>query len=139
LLADSTLYACVSRIATDIGSMPVGLYIRDQRTRIWERAYLESVGIINASPNNYQTWGQFIECWILSKLLNGNAYILKQRDQDFNVVGLHVLDPWRVQLLVTPDGLVVYNLLTSEQFRLMPGGQLKGPSSEMVHDREISP
>lgn len=139
LLADSTLYACVSRIATDIGSMPVGLYIRDRNTRIWERAYLESVGIINSTPNNYQTWSQFIECWILSKLLNGNAYILKQRDQDYNVVGLHVLDPWRVQLLVTPDGVIVYNLLTSEQFRLMPGGQLKVPSTEIVHDREITP
>jgi phage portal protein BeeE len=31
-------------------------------------------------PNHYQTINKFIENWILSKLMNGNTFVLLQRD-----------------------------------------------------------
>jgi phage portal protein BeeE len=55
-------------------------------------------------PNRYQNRIKFVETWIASKLLHGNAYILKERDNRGVVVALYVLDPHRVKPLVAPDG-----------------------------------
>jgi phage portal protein BeeE len=37
-------------------------------------------------PNRYQNRIQFWEGWILSKLMRGNTYVLKVRDDNRNVV-----------------------------------------------------
>jgi phage portal protein BeeE len=42
-------------------------------------------------PNNYQTVIQFLEQWLIQKLLYGNTYVLKQRDDRARVIALYVL------------------------------------------------
>ena len=61
-------------------------------------------------PNHYQNRIQFFESWMLSKLMSGNTYILKERDARDVVVRLYVLDPTYVKPLVAPDGGVLYEL-----------------------------
>ena len=77
---------------------------------IWQETTSPAFSPVLRKPNPFQTRIQFWESWILSKLLSGNAYVLKVRDSRSVVVGLYVLDPSRVAPLVTADGDVYYQL-----------------------------
>src|SRR5690625_7308995 len=63
-------------------------------------------------PNRYQNHIQFKQWWETSKLSQGNAYGLKQRDRSGNVDAIYILDPCRVVQLVDVDGSVYYELCT---------------------------
>jgi HK97 family phage portal protein len=84
-------------------------------------------------PNDYQNRIQFITCWILSKLLYGNAYILKQRDSGGTVIALYVLYPRWVMPLVASDGSVYYSLNQDYLSEVSEGKTI--PASEIIHDR----
>ena len=89
-------------------------------------------------PNGFQTAQQFRECWMLSKLMQGNAYILKRRDNRGVVIELYVLDPCRVQPMVSTSGAVFYQLMTDNLQSLpegYPSDQLLVPAREIIHDR----
>ena len=88
------------------------------------------------SPNRYQTPAQFFETWMISKLLWGNTYVLKDRDARGVVTALYVLDPCRVKPLVSPEGAVYYELQTNELAGIgLTGGPLVVPAREIIHDR----
>src|SRR5690606_34955408 len=73
-----------------------------------------------------------------SKLMQGNAYILKRRDNRGVVVELYVLDPCRVQPMVSTSGAVFYQLMTDNLQSLpegYPSDQLLVPAREIIHDR----
>ena len=86
-------------------------------------------------PNKYQTHIQYKEWYCMSKLLRGNVYVLKQRDERGVVVAEYVLDPNRVKPLVTEDGLVYYQIgadnLTNDLIEI----ERVVPASEIIHDR----
>jgi len=130
-----TLYACLSRISQDIGKLPFVLKAVDS-DRVWSEVQNPAYSPVLRKPNHYQTAQQFRESWILSKLTNGNAYILKQRDNRNVVTALYVLDPCRVLPLVADDGAVFYQLFC-DNLNEVP--ELKGtitvPASEVIHDR----
>ena len=44
-------------------------------------------------PNRYQNRIQFIAQWVTTKLVHGNTYVLKERDQRGIVTALYILDP----------------------------------------------
>lgn len=140
LLQYPTLYACVSRIATDIGKLPFTLKARNSNG-IWESMDNPAYSPVLRKPNHYQTGQQFREYWALSKLSQGNTYVLKERDNRGVVVGLYILDPCRVMPLVSDSGEVFYQLYT-DNLNLLPDGgdeRLIVPSSEIIHDRCICP
>ncbi len=139
LLQYPTLYACVSRIATDIGKLPFSLKARNTNG-IWESVDNPAYSPVLRKPNHYQTGQQFREYWALSKLSQGNTYALKERDNRGVVVGLYILDPCRVMPLVSDSGEVFYQLYT-DNLNLLPedDGQLIVPASEIIHDRCICP
>jgi HK97 family phage portal protein len=87
-------------------------------------------------PNRYQTAQQFYEQWMISKLVHGNTYVLKERDERGVVKTLVILDPARVKPLVAPDGSVYYELQSNELAGLQ---QETAPvvvsAAEMIHDR----
>jgi HK97 family phage portal protein len=85
-------------------------------------------------PNNYQTTKQFIEAWVISKLQNGNTYILKQRDNRNVVVAMHVLDPKLVTVLVADNGDVFYQL-SNDRLAGLEKGSVTVPAPEIIHDR----
>ena len=89
-------------------------------------------------PNHYQTIHKFIESWILSKLLNGNTYVLLLRDARRVVTSMHVLDPQRVKPLVTESGDVYYQIQRDD----LSGQQRESvilPAREIIHDTYITP
>lgn len=141
LLTYPTLYACMASVSQDIGILPFTLRTWDTdgvSRQITSAAY----DPVLRKPNHYQTPQQFREAWQLSKLGQGNAYILKQRDNRGVVQRLYVLDPWRVVPLVAESGDVYYQLWLDELGGLPPGLQpgetLTVPAREIIHDREAT-
>ncbi|WP_369913884.1 phage portal protein [Xanthomonas sp. NCPPB 3005] len=139
VLCYPTLYGCLNRIASDIGKLPFVLKIEDGNG-IW------SIDTANTAywpvlrkPNSYQTAQQFREAWILSKLIQGNTYVLKGRDDRRVVTRLWVLDPCRVQPMISDSGDIFYQINYGIGENLLPanypGDQLIVPASEIIHDR----
>src|SRR5262249_38481166 len=103
------VYSCVTLIATDIGKLCLRLMQGDDND-IWQEATVAAFSPVLRKPNHYQTQQRFIENWITSKLLHGNAYVLKERDSRNVVVGLYVLDPLRTRPMVAPDTSIFYEV-----------------------------
>lgn len=134
------LYACIARIAQDIGKLPFTLKQYDKdglQITIENPAYSP----VLRKPNHYQTQSQFRESWILSKLTFGNTYALKRRDNRGVVTGLYILNPLRVKPLVSDSGDVFYELMI-DNLSLVPESaepeNLTVPAREIIHDREIT-
>lgn len=139
ILCYPTLYACLNRISQDIGKLPFQLKRVDENG-IWKvdtanTAYWP----VLRKPNHFQTAQQFRESWLLSKLIHGNTYALKLRDERGVVVKLFILDPCRVLPMVSDSGDVYYQLNYGSDTNLLPasypGKQLTIPASEVIHDR----
>ena len=122
LLKVSTVYACVNRIAADIAKL--GANVTQLKDGIYQRSEQQPKELLK--PNHYQTFQQFINQWLVSKLLHGNAYILHKN-------GWHVLDATTTQPMIAEDGSVFYqaakNLLAGTK-----DGQIF-TANEIVHDR----
>jgi HK97 family phage portal protein len=140
LITYPTLYACIMRIATDGGKLPYGLRTRSTEG-IWTPAINPAYDPVLRKPNGYQTANQFREYWLITKLTNGNAYILKRRDARNVVTDLYVLDPERVLPMVSDAGEVYYQLQIDPLNTLpegYPAARLIVPASEIIHDRCIT-
>lgn len=133
-----TLYACLNRIAQDIGKLPFLLKEEDDKG-IWKVTKNPAYSPVLRNPNSYQTAQQFREAWVLSKLINGNTYVLKQRDERSVVVKLYILDPCRVIPMISENGSVFYQINYDTANNLLPASypaqQLVVPASEIIHDR----
>lgn len=131
-LTDSTVFACVTRIAFDIAKLEIklvqktseGIYIDVPSSS----PYWEAI----RKPNRYQNRITFVVQWMLSKLLYGNAYILKERDARGIVYAWYVLDPRRVKPLITEDGGIYYQLSADQLAQI--ADTVLVPASEIIHD-----
>jgi HK97 family phage portal protein len=124
-------FACKTLIASDIGKLRIKLSEKDSDD-IWSETTNPAFSPVLRRPNDYQTRNQFYECWMLSKLSRGNTYVLKVRDDRNVVTGLHVLDPTRVQPLVSDEGAVYYRLNSDN---LAGVDDITVPAREIIHDR----
>ncbi|HJW51278.1 MAG TPA: phage portal protein, partial [Burkholderiaceae bacterium] len=98
LLRFPPIYTCVTLIADDVAKLRVKLTAqRDFGDRtVWlETSVPDASPFLRVlrKPNEYQTRVQFWQAWMVSKLINGNTYALKARDQRGIVTALYVLDP----------------------------------------------
>lgn len=137
LITYPTLYACIYRISSDIGKLPFSLRSRDANG-VWTEVTNSAYDPVLRKPNGFQTPAQFREYWIITKLTQGNAYILKRRDGRGVVTELYVLDPERVLPMVSDSGAVFYQLQTDKLNSLpegYPAENLIVPASEIIHDR----
>lgn len=133
ILKNSAVFACVTGIASDIAKLRIKL---DRNVDgIWEEITENNKWLpVLRKPNHYQTRINFVEQWILSKLLIGNAYILKGRDNSGIVNALYPLCPSLVVPLVSDQ--------TGEVFYQLGNDYLSGlktsvvvPAREIIHDR----
>jgi HK97 family phage portal protein len=135
------VFACTTLIASDIGKLRLKL-VEQIDVDIWRETSNPAYSPVLRKPNRYQTIHKFVEQWITSKLIWGNTYVLKERDDRGVVVALYVLDPARVQVLVAPDGSVWYKLdrpeLTGITLAPVPPEGLVAPASEIIHDTMIT-
>lgn len=134
-LAFYAVYACITLIANDIGKLRPRLVQQDS-DGIWSETDSPAYSPVLRKPNRYQNHIQFKEWWAMSKLTRGNAYALKQRDNRGVVTALYLLDPTRVQPLVSTDGGVFYELRADDLNGVRDGGEpIRVPASEIIHDR----
>ena len=131
VLAHAAVYACVTLIASDIGKLRVKLVEQDE-FGIWHETENAAHSPVLRKPNRYQNRIKFYEQWIVSKLVHGNAYAIKQRDKRGVVTALYLLDPTRVMPLVAPDGGVYYKV--SRDLLSQVTDEIVVPQSEVIHD-----
>jgi HK97 family phage portal protein len=124
-------FACKTLIARDIAKLRIKLVEKDVDD-IWSEVTNPAFSPVLRRPNDYQTRNQFWENWMLSKLSRGNTYVLKARDNRNVVNALHVLDPTRVQPLVSDDGSVFYRVSSDN---LAGIDDIVVPAREIIHDR----
>jgi HK97 family phage portal protein len=136
VLANPTVFACVTRIAQDISKCGLGL-VEETTPGVWTTTTNPAYSPVLRTPNHYQTITKFVEQWIVSKLIWGNTYCLKGRDQRGVVNRLYVLNPAYVTLLIAPDGSVFYQLRKDELVGLGPPIDVTVPASEIIHDRMV--
>jgi len=136
VLTYSAVFACVTLIAADIAKLALRLVSQDA-DGIWTEATSPAFSPLLRKPNRYQTRVKFIEQWIVSKLIHGNTYALKERDRRGVVVALYVLDPTRVTPMVAQDGSVFYELKRDDLSGL-PKEAVTVPASEIIHDTMVS-
>ena len=132
VLSYHAVYACMTLIASDIAKLRVKLVAQDGEG-IWTETASPAYSPVLRKPNHFQNRIQFWENWVLSKLSHGNTYVLKERDGRGVVVALYVLDPTRVQVLVSDSGDVFYRLSADN----LPGvaSDVTVPAREIIHDR----
>lgn len=137
ILAFSAVFSCVTIIAADIAKLGICL-MKEGDNGIGQqlKGTTSPFLAVLKKPNQYQTWFKFIEQWMVSKLLYGNAYILKERDKRGVVVGLYVLDAQRVTPLVAEDGSVYYQL-AKDHLSTLPE-PITVPAKEIIHDMMVS-
>lgn len=126
------VFSCMTLIASDIAKLRLRLVERDA-DGVWTEVERAAFSPLLRKPNHFQTRIQFVENWILSKLASGNAYLLKKRDNRGVVTRLYVLDPLRVQPLVSDSGDVFYRLSADNIARIEE--DVIVPASEIIHDR----
>lgn len=137
LITYPTLYACIYRISSDIGKLPFSLRQRD-KDGVWTEVSNPAYDPVLRKPNGFQTPAQFREYWLITKLTQGNSYILKRRDARAVVTELYVLDPEKVLPMVSDSGAVFYQVQTDKLNSLpdgYPAENLIIPASEIIHDR----
>lgn len=126
-------WACATLIASDISKL--WLRLVELQDGIWVETENPAYSPVLRKPNRYQNRIKFVWCWMLSKLLHGNTYVLKQRDQRGVVIAMYILDPTRVKVLVSPDGSVFYQV-TRDNLSGLDGDTIL-PAAEIIHDLEV--
>lgn len=133
VLTYSPLFRCVSLISSDVAKNRLML-VEQSEDGIWSEIHSSAFSPLLARPNIFQNRIQFLQNWLESKLIHGNAYILKERDLRNVVEALYVLDPARVKPLVAPDGSVYYEL-RKDNLAGLDSDSIVVPASEIIHDR----
>lgn len=139
VLAFSAVFSCVTIIASDIGKLEICLDSEDEDGIFTTVVKTSPYWAVLRKPNHFQNRIEFIKQWIVSKLLWGNAYVLKSRDARGVVNGLYVLDPQRVTPLVADSGDVYYRLGRDDLSGVKESWEREKmpvfPASEIIHDK----
>jgi HK97 family phage portal protein len=131
VLSFPSVYACITLITSDIAKMPLQL-LEQTAPGVWEPTENPAYSPVLRKPNHYQTSVLFYQSWMFSKLIHGNTYVLKERDNRGIVVRLYVLDPTRVQPMIASDGSIWYALGDDDLSGAVAGVTV--PASEIIHD-----
>lgn len=130
LLAFHAIFSCISLISSDIGKLKI--IPKSLKNGVW-LPVKSRVDALLKKPNHLQTWQQFSENWITSKLMRGNTYVFKSRNLLGQVEQVYVLNPDRVKPLVSDSGEVFYQINRDKLFNI--DSDIIVPASEIIHDR----
>lgn len=133
VMTNPTLFAVVTLIAADVAKLCLRLVEQDSND-VWTPIESAAFSPVLRRPNPYQHIAEFCEQWMISKLTQGNTYVLLQRDQRRVVRAMFVLDPSRVIPKVTPTGDVYYELRRDDLSEIK-AENVTVPASEIIHDR----
>jgi HK97 family phage portal protein len=131
-MAFHAVFACHTLICSDIAKLRVKLV--SETGGVWQEVKNPAYSPVLRKPNHFQNRIQFFENWVNSKLARGNTYVLLKRDGRRVVTGMYVLNPDRVQPLVSDDGQVFYRLDT-DNLAAIEETQVIVPARDIIHDR----
>lgn len=136
-LSYAPVFACVDLLSSDCAKLRWRLV--EFTEGVWLEVENPAYAVLK-TPNRYQVPLQFVQQWMVSKLVHGNTYVLKQRDQRGVVNALYVLDPTRVQPMVASDGSVWYQLQRDDLVGVTDTQLPEAiPAREIIHDRMMAP
>lgn len=133
-LSHSAVFACVNLVSSDVAKLPISI---TRRTGNYWSPITHEYSRLLRKPNGFQNRLQFVQTWIASKLIFGNTYVLKQRDNRGRIIALHVLDPKTVRPMIADDGAVFYELKANNLFGI--AADVTVPAREIIHDRGLAP
>jgi HK97 family phage portal protein len=134
LLAFSAVYGCVTMISGDISKLPIIINKIDTTTGAAETQRGDYYAQLFREPNDYQTYTDFMQLFILSFLLQGNAYAYcGQRNMRGEVTAMHVLDPRTTFPYIGEDGSIFYRCGFNRLAGLV--GDEIIPERDIVHHR----
>lgn len=133
LVAFSAVYACVQRIASDMGKLPIRIVEINQRTREEIDLNEDPFETLMRQPNAYQTRVDFIQTLMCSTLLQGNGIAWMRRNGRNEPVELHPWD-WRtVEPRIGEDGSIFYKLGPNKLAGFNNG--FVAPARDVIHHR----
>jgi HK97 family phage portal protein len=131
-MAFHAVFACHTLICSDIAKLRCKLVALNGN--VWQEVKNPAYSPVLRKPNHFQNRIQFFENWVNSKLARGNTYILLRRDGRQVVVGMYVLNPDRVEPLVSDDSQVFYRLRT-DNLSSIEADSVVVPARDIIHDR----
>ena len=132
VLTYHALYSCVTLIASDVAKCRPRVVEQDG-FGIWAETNVPAYSPVIRKPNRNQNRIQFFEQWVISKLIQGNTYVLKGRDERKVVNALYILDASRTRPLVATNGDVYYEL-KRDNLAGLEDEIVIVPASEIIHD-----
>ncbi|MEZ3605473.1 phage portal protein [Bacillus subtilis] len=94
-LADNeTVFSAVSRLSNTMASLPIKAY------KNYQPIESQASELLTYAPNHNMTSGEMIGLLETHRAVYGNAYAIKRYGMRYEVVGLDVLDPSRVQPVI---------------------------------------
>lgn len=136
IFANSSVYSCINIISSDIARMPVQVLRVNPKTNVRELHTQHPAYGLFRNPNSNQTSLQFIQQYVTSKLTCGNTYVLLLRDARGVANEMYVLDPRKVQVLLTEKGDVYYRLGRDPLAGIEDSFTVA--ATEIVHDRAVT-
>ena len=133
----ATVSACVSAIAQGIASLPAFVYRVTEQGREIDDAHAVA-RLIRGGANVHQSWPDFIEWFIASALLHGNALAEIVTDRSGRAVELRP-HPWPgVTVRLLTNGRLVYDVSDINELYGGSGRVRRLLDSEVIHLRDRS-
>ncbi len=126
-----TVHLCINRVASTIATLPIFVQVNGlDAPRTSMAQYL-----LGYQPNTYQTPGQFFTELVKRFYLEGNVFLLIQRDRANRPAALHLVDKCKVQVLdgskkITRQGLDI----TADCIHIHNGAIWGKPIAEQIPD-----
>ena len=134
LVAFSAVYACTTVISGDIAKLPMQVFRVDLNTGARTPQRADYYTQLMRHPNDYQTAADFMQLFMLSALLQGNAYAFVRRNGRGEVSEMHILDPRTTRPYIEPQsGAIFYRCAGHELAGLEPDAMI--PERNIIHHR----
>lgn len=106
----STVWACVALICENVASLPLNVYIKDQKTGRRRQVDHDdkTYNVLHTQPNEYQTSMEFWMVMLMSLLLRGNAFARKRIGYKDEVNDLWPLSADNMEVELTTDKRLIY-------------------------------
>lgn len=100
------VWRCISLLASGVASLPTNVYAEHPNGR---REPIDTPGWLN-KPRAWQAGIDFWHRVMVSLLLDGNAFIWTQRNNNGRIIGMRVLDPSQVDVIEKDSGDVLFTV-----------------------------
>lgn len=106
LATNETIFSAVTRLSNSMASLPLKLY------KEFNPITSPVADLLANSPNPNMTSFDWIRTMEVLRNTTGNAYVMKEYDERFQVTALNILDPARVEPVIEKDtGELWYQIL----------------------------